>query len=122
MNTQNFPFGLHHRTLADTIILEFEGELDVWAEHELAPHVAELLDHTGLDAIVDLRSVTFLDAAGMRLLVNIRNQIAHQQGTLRVVPSTPRVWQAMRITRLEHAFTVLDVYNHKSISAQGTSR
>lgn len=108
MGTPDPGFGMHHRVVDGSIVLTFRGELDVWADLELSPRIAELLERPGADVVVDLRQVTFLDAGGLRLLVRIKGRTVAQRRTLRVVRSSPRVWRVLRITRLDRSFTVLD--------------
>lgn len=108
MGTPDPGFGLHHHVVDGSIVLTFRGELDAWADQELSPHIAELLDRPGADVVVDLRQVTFLDAGGLRLLVRIKGRTAAKRRTLRLVRSSPRVWRVLRITRLDRSFTVLD--------------
>lgn len=108
MGTPDPGFGLHHHVVDGSLVLTFRGELDAWADQELSPRVAELLDRPGADVVVDLRQVTFLDAGGLRLLVRIKGRVVAKRRTLRLVRSSPRVWRVLRITRLERSFTVLD--------------
>ncbi|GAA3130653.1 STAS domain-containing protein [Streptomyces rectiviolaceus] len=108
MGTPDPGFGLHHRVVDGSVILTFRGELDAWADQELAPRLAELLDRPGADVVVDLRQVTFLDAGGLRLLVRVKGLAAARQCSLRLVRCSPRVWRVLRITRLDRSFTVLD--------------
>lgn len=108
MRTSDPGFGLHHRVVGGSLVLTFHGELDAWADRELAPDLAVLLNRPGPDVLVDLRQVTFLDAGGLRLLVRVKRYAAARERTLRLVRSSPRVWRVLRITRLEDSFTVLD--------------
>ncbi|ATL25264.1 hypothetical protein KY5_0246 [Streptomyces formicae] len=89
-----------------TDVLAFRGELDAWADQELAPRVTALLDRAGHQVVADLRQVTFLDAGGLRLLVRIRRQVADNQGMLWLVPGSQRNWRVLRITRLDQAFVI----------------
>ncbi|NGO15449.1 STAS domain-containing protein [Streptomyces sp. HC44] len=108
MGTHHFTFALHHREAGESLVLELSGEIDAWAYAELLPPLAEVLDGSYADVVVDLRPVTFLDAGGLRLLLRIKSRVDDHQGTLRLVRGTPRVWRIMRLTRLDDAFTVLD--------------
>ncbi|MFH8561717.1 STAS domain-containing protein [Streptomyces sp. NPDC017988] len=104
--TADFTFGLQHRVVNGTDVLAFWGELDAWADQELTPRVTALLDQAGHQVVADLRKVTFLDAGGLRLLVRIRQYVAAGQGTLWLVPGSPRNWRVLRITRLDRTFTI----------------
>ncbi|UUU19345.1 STAS domain-containing protein [Streptomyces sp. DSM 40750] len=108
MSSRPFPFALHHRTVDGTMVLELHGEVDLWAQRELFPRVAELLGRPSPDVVVDLRPVIFLDAGGLRLLVQIKDHVALRDGSLRLVRGTPAAWRAVQITRLDHVFTVVN--------------
>ena len=53
----------------DHAILEVAGEIDLATAPELRAALSDLLEEAHLDLLVDLRQVTFLDAAGLRVLV-----------------------------------------------------
>ncbi|MEV0219844.1 STAS domain-containing protein [Streptomyces sp. NPDC050704] len=105
-----FTFGLHHRVVGETLVLEPRGELDAWADQELSPRLAVLLDRPRPrpHVIVDLRQVTFLDAGGLRLLIRLRNRATANGSTLRLVGACAGVRHVLRVTRLDRAFTLLD--------------
>ncbi|MFG2501177.1 STAS domain-containing protein [Streptomyces sp. NPDC048441] len=109
MGTSDPGFGLRHQVVGGSLVLTFRGELDAWADQELAPGLAELVDRPGPGIVADLRQVTFLDAGGLRLLVRVKGHAAARRRSLRLVRSRPRVWRVLRITRLDRSFTVLDV-------------
>ncbi|MFG2647988.1 STAS domain-containing protein [Streptomyces sp. NPDC048436] len=109
MGTSDPGFGLCHRVVDGSIVLTFRGELDAYAERELAPRMAELMNLPGTDVVADLRRVTFLDAGGLRLLVRMKRQATARGRPLRLVRSSARVWRVLHITRLDRSFTVLDV-------------
>lgn len=104
--TADFTFGLRHRVVNGTDVLAFWGELDAWADQELAPRVTALLDRAGPRVVTDLRGVTFMDAGGLRLLVRIRRQVDRDRGTLWLVPGSARNRRLLRITALDRAFTI----------------
>ncbi|MEU5321038.1 STAS domain-containing protein [Streptomyces sp. NPDC021056] len=109
MGTCDIPFTLHHYVADRTTILELSGELDIWADHELAARITALLDRPHLDVLVDLRGVTFLDAGGLRLLVRISKQTVQREGTLHIVCDSPRLRRILHITRLDRSLPLLDV-------------
>ncbi|POX42832.1 anti-anti-sigma factor [Streptomyces sp. Ru73] len=118
MGTPEVPFGLQHYTVDGSVVLQFSGELDIWANTVLSPHVVRQLDRPCPRVIVDLRPTTFLDAGGLRLLVRIHKQVTAAGGTLRVVLGRPRVRRVIRLARLERVFTVLDGFP-ASLAAPG---
>lgn len=108
MGTYESTFQLHHRTLDGAFVLVLSGELDAWADQELAPRAAVLLARAGPDVVVDLRDVTFLDAGGLRLLLRIRERVLFHGGRVRLVRGEPRVWRVLRLTGVDSVFDVVD--------------
>ena len=107
METRHFTFALRHHVVAGTLLLEFHGELDAWADQELAPRVTELLRSRRRAVLVDLRSVTFLDAGGLRLLLRIRQQAPRRKGRVRLVLDSPQILRVLDITHVDGVFTLL---------------
>ncbi|MFS8198733.1 STAS domain-containing protein [Streptomyces sp. CWNU-52B] len=112
MGTHHVPFGLRHRTVGDTLVLLPRGELDAWADQELFPQVAELLDRPRDPAVsgvvVDLGAVTFLDAGGLRLLVRLRDRTCLSGVELRLARTPAKARRVLHLCRLERTFTFLD--------------
>ncbi|MFG3281405.1 STAS domain-containing protein [Streptomyces sp. NPDC048111] len=108
MSADECGFWLRPRTVGGTVIIELHGELDMLAHRELGPRAHALVHLSPADVVVDLRAVTFLDAGGIRLLLAIRDHVAHRGGVLRLIRGTPRVSHILRLVHLDTAFTVLD--------------
>ncbi|MBD0742864.1 hypothetical protein BG418_15450 [Streptomyces sp. CBMA152] len=108
MSTDELAFSVRTRTVGGTLIIELRGELDILAYHECAASLRELTPRDALDVVLDLRPVTFLDASGIRLLLTVRDEVARHGGRLRLVRAVPRVWQVLRIVRLDSVFTAID--------------
>jgi anti-anti-sigma factor len=66
-----------------------QGELDISTVAGLSAQVAELRDVGFSDLTVDLRHVTFMDACGVHLLLDINAGCREAGGTLRVVATGP---------------------------------
>ncbi|WP_225858932.1 STAS domain-containing protein [Streptomyces albicerus] len=112
MGTHHNTFGLHHHVAGDTLVLQPHGELDAWADQELSPRMAALLDRPRdravAQVVVDLGGVTFLDAGGLRLLIRLRNRTSGNGTALRLVRTPAKVRRLLRLTRLDRTFTLLD--------------
>jgi anti-anti-sigma factor len=61
---------------------------------------AEHPDHL----VIDLRDVTFMDSAGLSVLIRIRKQQMQHGGDVTVVNPIPRVNRIMKITGLDAVF------------------
>ncbi|SDK17556.1 STAS domain-containing protein [Streptomyces indicus] len=108
MGTADFTFGLEHRTAGSTLFLLLSGELDIWADEQLAPRAARLIPSARPAVVVDLHHVTFLDAGGVRLLLGIRQRVRGRHGTVRLVRAHGQPLRVLRITGLENGFDLWD--------------
>lgn len=107
MGTADFTFGLEHRTAGTTLFLLLSGELDIWADGELAPRAARLIGAVRPEVVIDLHHVTFLDAGGLRLLLGIRHRVADRQGTVRLVRAHGQPHRVLRLTGLAREFDLV---------------
>ncbi|MEV3987363.1 STAS domain-containing protein [Streptomyces sp. NPDC049837] len=85
-------------------VLTVSGELDIATGEELRSrlHAALAQSHT---VLLDLSGVTFLDCAGMRVLLWARRQAAATGVRLLLYAPSPAVDKILRTTHLETAFT-----------------
>ncbi|MFI6938767.1 STAS domain-containing protein [Streptomyces sp. NPDC050418] len=108
MGPADFVFGLEHRTAGSTLFLLLSGELDIWADEELAPRAARLIGSARPEVVIDLHHVTFLDAGGLRLLLGIRRRVKDRRGTVRLIRAHGQPQQVLRLTGLDGGFDLWD--------------
>lgn len=84
------------------------GEIDL----STAPGITDCLDgltHAGgADLLIDLRPVTFMDCAGVRLLNRARARTNGRDGRLRLVCAGGAILYLLRHPRLRLDFDILD--------------
>jgi anti-sigma B factor antagonist len=96
------PLHIEHRSGAAEVVL-VAGELDLCT----APYLAEELrraQSTGADVIVDLEKVTFMDCAGLRVLLSASTNSGAAGFSV-----TPGPRQVRRLFELTDARVLLDV-------------
>ena len=102
------PFELRSSQIADAVIVEAIGEIDM----ATAPQLAAALDPTPDDVrrmVVDLSGVTFLDSSGLNALVQAQRALAHRSVDLRIVCPTDRVIRKVfEITHLTVPLSVVE--------------
>lgn len=76
------------------------GEMDIATVHQLHDWLAELAA-SGRPLIVDLDRVTFIDAAGLRVLATAASQAAAHGASLSVVCARQQVRRLFAITGLD---------------------
>ncbi len=87
-------------------MLDVAGEVDVYSAPTLRERLAELLEATEPDVIVNLTEVTFLDSTGIGTLVAALNRAVALGGTLLLVCDHERLLKLFRITGLDSVFSI----------------
>jgi len=97
---------LSTRTVADHVVLEVGGEIDVYTAPRLKEQLLELVDSGHRHIVVDLEAVEFLDSTGLGVLVGGLRRIRTQGGHLALVCSQERILKIFRITGLSGFFDI----------------
>lgn len=98
--------GVVHR--ADITAIAVTGDVDVGTVALLERHITSALKHQPRRLVIDLSGVSFLSAAGVNLLIQVR-EIASAQDCLLFLRGSGRrpVMLALRALRVEGLFTTL---------------
>jgi N-acetylglucosaminyldiphosphoundecaprenol N-acetyl-beta-D-mannosaminyltransferase len=90
-----------------TAIVTITGRLDAFSLKSLdLSAISEAV--SGRNCIIDLHMLNFMDSSGLVLFIRIqRNVMAHGNSCILCAP-TDQVRQLLRLTRLEHLFTITD--------------
>ncbi|MGH3714399.1 MAG: anti-sigma factor antagonist [Micromonosporaceae bacterium] len=100
------------RTVADQIVLEVAGEIDVYTAPLLKERLLELIADGTRQIVVDLEAVEFLDSTGLGVLVGRLKELQGLGGHLALVCSQERILKIFRITGLAGFFDI-----HPSVEA-----
>ncbi|MFJ8330183.1 STAS domain-containing protein [Streptomyces sp. NPDC094437] len=95
------------RTVDGTTVVTLRGEIDLAAADPLVPRLDALTSGPQPDLVIDLRPVSFMDCAGLRVLCRTRNRVLARGGRLRLVTDGKNVVRLLRATGLGRAFEVL---------------
>ncbi|MFI6771286.1 STAS domain-containing protein [Streptomyces sp. NPDC050355] len=89
-----------------TTVLELRGDLDILAVSVLSERLDGITRGDGVDLVVDLRGVTFIDCAGLSLLSRARHRTRQRGGRLRLtgVVEGGSVARLLRMTGLTGDF------------------
>ncbi|MDI2127846.1 STAS domain-containing protein [Yinghuangia seranimata] len=85
-------------------VAELRGEVDIAVVNRCAPRLDELVARPHGLVVVDLSGVSFLDCAGLRMLIRIRSGTQVHGDRLAVVCAEPRVLRLFRLTGLQGVF------------------
>lgn len=88
------PAGLEDR-------LTVVGEIDMVASADLRTRGMAAVDNAEAVLLVDLSQVTFLDASGLGVLVDMRQRALDQHTKFRLIGTPPMVARLFALTRLD---------------------
>lgn len=87
-------------------IARVEGEIDIYVEPRVKEFLLEVIRTHGPRLQLDLSGVSFLDCAGLRVLVVTRRRAELRKGWLRLVAASAPVRRIIGLTGLQGAFPV----------------
>jgi anti-sigma B factor antagonist len=90
----------------DRALIQVGGEVDLATCPQLQAVVVELVDRGFHQLIVDLEQVSFLDCAGIGVLVDARQRVQAHDGSLRLVRPRPLVWRVLALTGMTTVFPI----------------
>ena len=94
------------RTVAEHMVLEVGGEVDVYTAPRLRERLVELVDAGARNVIVDLGGVEFLDSTGLGVLVGAMKRLRVANGKFGLVCSKEPLLKIFRITALDQVFPI----------------
>lgn len=84
----------------DALLVEFEGELDLYSARSVAAPIDEIVS-CSRDAVIDVSSLSFIDAGGLSLIESIRDRATRQGGTVWLHGANPRILEILEIIPIE---------------------
>ncbi|MEU1296838.1 STAS domain-containing protein [Streptomyces sp. NPDC005840] len=88
-------------------VVSLHGEIDLPAVLALSDRLDDLTAHAHPALVLDLRSVDFIDCAGLGALCRVRNRILARRGRLLLVTESRGFHGLLRATGLGGAFEVV---------------
>ena len=95
------PLSLQSRRLGDVTVVTCAGQLVAGNESDLFVGELESLLRTNPVLLLHLGDVSFIDSAGLGLLVRFSTRARHVSGELRVCAVSPAVDRVLQVTRLK---------------------
>ncbi|MFF4398893.1 STAS domain-containing protein [Streptomyces sp. NPDC001480] len=96
------------RAVGGTTLLELRGEIDILTAAPLGARLDDLTAVVLADLVVDLRAVSFIDCAGLRVLCRARNRVMERHGRLRLVTDSNQFLRILRGAGLDGVFEMYD--------------
>lgn len=89
-------------------VVEICGEIDMQSAPQLRDELLRVLRRHGPQLALDLAGVTFLDCAGINVLLATRRRARLEDGWVRVTQASPRARRTISLLRLRTAFALSD--------------
>ena len=87
-------------------VVEICGEIDIQSTPGLRDELLRVIRRCGPQLALDLAGVTFMDCAGLNVLLATRRRAQLEEGSVRVVRASPRVLRVISLLGLERVFAL----------------
>jgi len=102
------PFAAGTRAMSVSLepppVVAICGEVDIQSAPELRDELLRVIRRHGPELIIDLGGVTFLDCAGLGVLVAARRRAHLEGGWVRLVRVPPQARRMISLLHLDQAF------------------
>ena len=88
------------------LVVEIPGEIDIQSAPGLRDELLRVIRRYGAQLALDLTGVTFMDCAGLNVLLATRRRARLEEGSVRVIRASPRVLRMISLLGLEKAFAL----------------
>ncbi len=85
-------------------VVEICGEIDIQSASQLRDELLQVVSSHGPQLALDLRGVTFLDCAGVNVLLATRRRARLEDGWVRVTRASPRARRTISLLGLQEVF------------------
>ena len=85
-------------------VVEIHGEIDIFSAPGLRDELLRVIRRHGPQLALDLADVTFIDCAGVNVLLATRRRAGLEDGSVDVIGASPRVRRVISLLGLEWAF------------------
>jgi anti-sigma B factor antagonist len=100
--TTQAPFQAAVRNHRKRVIVELRGELDLATAHVLADVLQEARGLDGRALAVDMKDLSFMDCAGLHVLVSEHQRLTNDGGSLVVTNASPFVRRVLALAGYDH--------------------
>ena len=87
-------------------VVEVRGEIDIQSAPQLRDELLQVVRRHGPQLALDLAGVTFLDCAGVNVLLAARRRARLEGGWVRVARASPRARRTISLLGLQEVFAL----------------
>jgi anti-sigma B factor antagonist len=91
-----------------SFIVVIDGEIEFATAPKLRATLVDLAQADGAAVVLDLRDVSFLDSAGISLLIQAKKRLANGGGTLALRAPRPNVRRVLEMSGVDELFVIQD--------------
>ena len=88
------------------LVVEIRGEIDIQSAPELRDELLRVIRRCGPELALDLVGVTFMDCAGLNVLLATSRRAQLEEGSVRIIRASPRVRRMISLLGLERVFAL----------------
>jgi anti-anti-sigma factor len=110
---------LSARKHGEIVAVTVAGELDIATTPDLKSYLHKILLADPGQVVIDLRGVSFIDAAGLGALVTLKERAERQHAALRLAGVPAAILRLMKLTRLDSHFDFLPAADAHGTDAHG---
>ena len=95
---------ISQRVKSDIVILDIEGEVDIYHSYELKNQAQSLIDNSKIKIIFNLENVSYIDSSGIGALIFILSNIKKVNGSMCFIKPSATVIKVLELTKLTSFF------------------
>jgi anti-anti-sigma factor len=99
---------VHADVRGDWAVVVVSGELDVETVRQLSDRLDEVITAAPSGVVMDFGKLSFIDSAGLSLVVDAHRRVEAAGGQLRLASVQPFVYKLFRVTQLTEVLHIHD--------------
>jgi anti-sigma B factor antagonist len=99
---------INEKTKDGNVILEIQGEIDLYASPQLRERFGELAGKKQHKVVINLKNVTYIDSSGLATFIEAYQKLSAVNGKLALCHLSETVKGVFEIARLEDVLTIVD--------------
>jgi anti-sigma B factor antagonist len=99
---------ISRRDSGDIIILDVNGEIDLYNAPEIKDTINKLIEEKKYNVVINLDKVSYIDSSGIGALISSLSNLKKYQGGLKICNVSGSVRKVFELTKLTSFFEIYD--------------
>lgn len=99
---------INQRERDGVVILDIQGEIDLYNAPEIKDSIQKLIDQQKYNIIINLEKVSYIDSSGIGALISSLSNLKKYQGGLKIINVFASVKKVFELTKLTSFFEIYD--------------